>query len=58
MMLFGKSAADSKSSNRRINLRISTESEIIEVDNHMPGILWALRFLGEQCFSVNENNVY
>ena len=52
MMTFGKGAADSKSSKHRINLRSSTESEIIGVNNHIPGVLWALRFLRGQGFKV------
>ena len=34
---------------------ISTESEIIGVDDHIPGVLWTLRFLGSQGFKVNNN---
>ena len=51
-------AAASKWSKHWINSRISTESEIAGVDNHMPGVLWTLWFLGVQGFEVNENIVY
>ena len=45
IMMFGKGTAYSKSSKHRINSRRSTESIIIGVDDHMPGILWTLRLL-------------
>ena len=32
--------------------------EIIGVDYHMTGVLWALSFLGGAGFKVNDNNVY
>ena len=55
IMSLGKGAVYSKLSRHRINLRSSTKSDIIGVDNHIPGVLWALRFLGGQGFKVNEN---
>ena len=58
MILLGKGAATSKSSKHRTNLREFTELEIVGVDNHMPGVLWVLRFLGGQGFKVNKNIVY
>ena len=57
-MSLGKGAATRKSSWHRINSRRSTESEIIGVEDHIPGVPWALRFLGDQGFKVNENTVY
>ena len=53
-MLIGKCVAASKS----INSRSSTKLEIIVVDNHMSGVIWTLRFLGDQGLKVNENIVY
>ena len=58
MMLFGKGSAASKSSRHRINSRSSTKSKIVGFDNHMPGVLCKLRFLGGHGFKVNENIVY
>ena len=58
MMLLGKGAAARKSSKHRINLRSSTESEIIGVDNHMIEFLWTLWLRGGQGFKVNDNIVY
>ena len=54
MMFLGNSAAASKSRKHRINLRSSTESEIIGVNNHMPGVLWTLLFLGGPGFQGKE----
>ena len=42
----------------RINLRSSTDSETIWVDDHMPGVLWTLSFLGSKGFKANKNIVY
>ena len=58
MMLFIKGAADSKLMNHSINSRRSTELEIIGVDDHIPGVIWMLRFLRGQGFKVNENILY
>ena len=58
MMSLGKGATDRKSSNNSINSRSSTQLVIIGVDDHMPGVLWTLRFLGGQGFKVNKNIVY
>ena len=46
MILLGKVAAASKSIRCSIHSRSSTKSQIIGVENHMPGVLWTLRFLG------------
>ena len=58
MISIGKDAAARKSSSNRINSRSSTKSEVIGVDNHMPGVLWTLCFLGYQGFKVNDNILY
>ena len=46
MMPLGKGAEASKLRQHMINLRSSTDSEIIRVDDHMTGALCTLRFLG------------
>ena len=46
MILLGKGVSASKLINHKINLKSSTESETIGVDNRIPGILWTLWFLG------------
>ena len=51
-MSLGKGAAASKSIRHRIKSRSFTESEIIGVDNTIPGVIWTLRFLGGQGFKV------
>ena len=58
MMSLGKGAAAIKSSRHRINSRSSIKSDIIGVDDNMPGVLWELRLLGAQGFKVNKNIVY
>ena len=58
MMMLGKGAAARNLINHSINPRSSTESEIEEVNDHMPGFLWTLRFLGGQGFKINENIVH
>ena len=52
-----KRNVDSKLIMHRINFRSSTELEIIGVDDHMPSVLWTLRFLGGQSFKANKNIV-
>jgi hypothetical protein len=46
-----------KSAKHKINGRSSTEAEIIGVDDHMPSVLWTLRFLECQGYEVKENVV-
>ena len=58
MMSLGKGAASRKSIRHKINPRGSTKSWLIGVDDHMPGVLWTLRFLRGQVFKVNENILY
>ena len=57
IMLLRNGNVDSKSIMHRINFRSSTELEIIGVDDHMPSVLWTLRFLGGQSFKANKNIV-
>ena len=57
-MLIGKDAASSKLIRHRINLRSSAESEIIGVENNMPGVIWTLCFFGGNGLNVNKNIVY
>ena len=58
MMSFGKGATAAKSTKHKINTRSSTEAEIVGVDDHMPGILWTLRFVEAQGYKVEENVLY
>ena len=58
MMLFLNGPVASKSSKHRINSRSSTQSEIIGVDDRIPGVLWMFHFLSGCSFEVNENIVY
>ena len=58
MMLLGKVAVSSKSRSHRITSRRSTESEIIGVDDNMPGVISTFPFLKGQFFKVNKNIVY
>ena len=46
MIFLGKGAVASKLSRHRIKSRSSTGSDIIGYDDHIPGVLCILRFLG------------
>ena len=52
VMLLGKGSMQSKSSKHNLNIRISTESEIIGVDDHMSGILCSMRLLEVQGYKT------
>ena len=46
------------STKQKLNTRSSTETEIVGVDDMMPGILWSRLFLEAQGYGVNENIVF
>ena len=45
------------STKKKLNLRSSTEMEVIGVDDAMPGVLWTRLFLEAQDHGVTENIV-
>jgi hypothetical protein len=47
-----------KSTKHKLNIRSSTESEIVAVDNLIPQILWVCLFLKAQGFAVSDNILY
>ena len=54
----GKGAILSSSTKQKVNLRSSTESEIIGVDDKISKVLWMKRFLEWQGFAVKLNIIY
>ena len=58
VMSLGKGAIYSCSTKQKLNTKISTESELVGIDDVMPMILWMRYFLEAQGFVVNDNIVY
>jgi hypothetical protein len=58
VVTMGKRAIIGSSTNQKVNLRSSTESELIRVDDKITKILWTKRFLEWQEFMVKLNIIY
>ena len=51
-------AAYASSSKQKLNMRSSTEAELVAADDSMPSIVWTLYFLEEQGYGINEKILY
>jgi len=58
MMLMGKGATYGSSTRQKLNMRSSTEAELVSVDNMMGQVLWTRYFLEAQGYKVNDNVVH
>ena len=57
-MTMEKGSVYSSSIKQKLNTRISTESELVAVDDLMPLILWTNNFLKSQRFTTHDTIVY
>ena len=48
----------SSSTDQKLNMRSSTESEIVGVDDFMKSILWTRNFVNAQYYDVTENIIF
>ena len=55
MMSMGQGAAISGSKKQKLNTKISTESELVGVDDYMPMVIWVIYFLEAQGYIVSDN---
>ena len=58
MMTMGFGALVSMSRGQKINVKISTEAEIVGLDYSLGDILWGKYFLEEQGYHINPNIVH
>jgi hypothetical protein len=58
MMTLGKGAMQSIARKQKMNVRSSTEGELVAVDNTPTMILWTKLFLEAQGYNVDKNTVY
>jgi hypothetical protein len=58
VMMLGKGAVQSIARKQTMNLRSSTEGELVAVDNAATMILWTKLFLEAQGYDVEKNIVY
>ena len=58
MMSLGKGSAYSTLTCHKINMKSSTEAELVAIDDVMPLILWTRYFLEAQGYKVHENKVF
>ena len=57
-MVLGKGAAISLSWKQKINMRSSTETELVGIDDAMPQVLWSLYFIQEQGYPMMHALIY
>jgi hypothetical protein len=55
---FGRGAAMSKSSKHKINVKSSTEAELVGASDYLPYPIWAKKFLEAQGYPLEENIFY
>jgi hypothetical protein len=58
VMKLGKGAMQSIARKQKMNVRSSTEGELVAVDNAATMILWTKLFLAAQGYDVDKNIVY
>jgi hypothetical protein len=54
----GKRSVYSASTRQKLNMKSSTEAELVGINNVMPLILWTRYFLDSQGYGVHENKVF
>ena len=58
MMSLGKGAAVSYSGKHKLNIKISTEPELISADDMLVKMLWSLYFIQAKGYSVYQDIMY
>jgi hypothetical protein len=58
MMTFGKGAAMSFSMGQKLNVKSSTECELVGVDDAIPQMMWGKYFVEAQGYTVEHNILY
>ena len=58
VLSLGKGAVYASSKKQKLNTKISTEAELVAIDDMMPQILWTRYFLKTQGFNVTGNVVF
>jgi len=58
MMSIGKGAVASYSMKHKLNMKCSTELEIVSVDQVMPNVCWTHNFLEAQGYSINYSEMF
>jgi len=58
MLSLVKGAVYRASTKQKLNIKSSTESELVDMDDLMPQILWTRLFLESQDYSVRTNILY
>ena len=57
-MSLGKGAVSNYLRNHKLNTNISTESQLVGVDDVLPKVSWSLYFIKSQGYTVNQNILY
>jgi hypothetical protein len=55
---FGRGAVMSKSSKQKLNVKSSTEAELVGASDYLPYTIWAKKFLEAQGYHLHENVFY
>ena len=58
VLTFGKGAVISGSKAQKINMKSSSECELVGVGDFLPTILWARYFMEEQGYDIKQNTIH
>ena len=58
MFTLGEGVIIIESTKQKVNSRISTESELIAIDDKIGKVMWVKRFLEYQNYKINSNLIY
>jgi len=58
MMTLGQGALMSFSRGQKLNVRSSTEAELVGIDDAIPSIMWGKHFIEDQGYTVSHNILY
>ena len=57
-MSLGLGVLHGKSTKQKLNVKSSTEAELVGVSNYLPYNIWLLMFLSEQGYAITGNTLY
>ena len=55
MMTLGKGVISSSSGKQKLNTCSSTETELVAVDDKLPGVLWTRHFIEAKGYTIDKN---
>jgi hypothetical protein len=57
-MSFGLGVLNAKSHKKRLNIKSSTEAEVVGTSDYLPWVVWVKKFIHHQGFEINSNTFF